>query len=418
MSLDLLLGQQPGLDAPRRSSPSRAVCNDGPGVARRRLRQLAGDINGASHACAQPTLDPAAAAAVTRTGGGPGRGGGGGGGATAAATAAAAAATAAPTVAAKKSGWLHERVALNQAMRSAPSHLPEGACDFAPPLELIGICITQACVTRMVMRGELEPSAAAYLCAALGCHTFTIVHHCTHESISQHNPQHARFENTVFRLAAGLIFFDDGYREAHRAHHQRTNQANDPDLVLAHAPLPVLGQLLHAITSRPSFASIGVPVKPFQASFLHGCGLLRVFVHSWLAETALTKWPNVVLKMALFQGLDVLADPAAYPAQGLARALQATWRGTANGLTHMLLGLFFARYPHRNGIALNNEVDSYYDSVFRGQGEVDLWMNGEGAHHMHHAKSDVSAVCIAQSLEHSSVVCASKLCKLQPTANC
>ena len=49
-----------------------------------------------------------------------------------------------------------------------------------------------------------------FLNAALGCHAFCILHHCTHESISRGNTDHVKLENTVFRLANLLIFFDDG----------------------------------------------------------------------------------------------------------------------------------------------------------------------------------------------------------------
>jgi hypothetical protein len=53
--------------------------------------------------------------------------------------------------------------------------------------------------------------------------------------------------------------------------------------------------------------------------------------------------------------------------------------------------MFFARYPHRNGVdGPPNEIDSFYDMTYKGQGQVDLWMQGEGAHHMHHAKGNVS----------------------------
>ena len=63
---------------------------------------------------------------------------------------------------------------------------------------------------------KLSHAAAAYVNAALECHAFCILHHCTHESISQGNENHEAIENTIFRLGAMLIFFDDGYREAHR----------------------------------------------------------------------------------------------------------------------------------------------------------------------------------------------------------
>ena len=60
----------------------------------------------------------------------------------------------------------------------------------------------------------LSPSTCnpiqTFLNAALGCHAFCILHHCTHESISRGNTDHVKLENTVFRLANLLIFFDDG----------------------------------------------------------------------------------------------------------------------------------------------------------------------------------------------------------------
>ncbi len=68
----------------------------------------------------------------------------------------------------------------------------------------------------MAHQGTLSQAAAAYFNAALGCHTFSIVHHCTHESLSQSNSRFEALENTAFRLGAALIFFNDGYREAHR----------------------------------------------------------------------------------------------------------------------------------------------------------------------------------------------------------
>merc|ERR1719282_1783286 len=89
-----------------------------------------------------------------------------------------------------------ERLELLRRMKAAASHLRPGECDFSPPLELVGIYVVHAAVTRMVAMGELDPGVATYLCGALGCHTFTVLHGCTHESISQHNPEHEAFENT------------------------------------------------------------------------------------------------------------------------------------------------------------------------------------------------------------------------------
>merc|ERR1719506_2157371 len=103
-------------------------------------------------------------------------------------------------------------------MKSSPFVLEPSECDFVPPLELIGIYIAHATISSMVAKGDLDVASGTYLNAALGCHTFCILHHCTHESISQHNPEHELLENTVFRLGCLLMFFDDGYKIAHRAH--------------------------------------------------------------------------------------------------------------------------------------------------------------------------------------------------------
>eukprot|EP00746_Dinoflagellata_sp_MGD_P057671 gnl/MRDRNA2_/MRDRNA2_24815_c0_seq2.p1 gnl/MRDRNA2_/MRDRNA2_24815_c0~~gnl/MRDRNA2_/MRDRNA2_24815_c0_seq2.p1 ORF type:complete len:269 (+),score=35.12 gnl/MRDRNA2_/MRDRNA2_24815_c0_seq2:38-808(+) len=242
----------------------------------------------------------------------------------------------------------------------------------------------------MVAQGHLDSTCGAYLNAALGCHAFCILHHCTHESISQSNPEHQKFENVVFRLASMLIFFDDGYKEAHRAHHQRTNEPDDPDLILSHSPLPVLGNALFHMTNSDTYLGIGVPITPLQLQLLHSFGLVGHVAkeNSWIVNKVVwIDWGNMVLKMASYSALKVMEATPEFC--NFRRTLQATWR-TSNSLTWMLLALFFARYPHRNGITCKNEVDSYYDGTYRGQGQVDLWMMGEGPHHMHHAKSNVS----------------------------
>jgi hypothetical protein len=79
---------------------------------------------------------------------------------------------------------------LMAAMKASPSHIGAGECDYTPPLEMLGIYVVHATITKMAALGELDISAATYLNAALGCHAFCILHHCTHESISQSNPEH------------------------------------------------------------------------------------------------------------------------------------------------------------------------------------------------------------------------------------
>ena len=66
---------------------------------------------------------------------------------------------------------------------------------------------------------------------------------------------------------------------------------------------------------------------------------------------------------------------------------------------------------------------SYYDTTFRGQTEVELWMMGEGPHHMHHAKNDVSYSYLTQvrcNIQLSCVVnCIQKVpaCKIAVTCS-
>ena len=159
--------------------------------------------------------------------------------------------------------WLRERLELAKEMRACPSHPKEGECDYTPPLELLGIYIAYSTIARMVHKGELDPAAACYLNAALGFNTFAVIHHCTHESVSQHNPEHAALENTAFRLGCALHYlFDDGYREAHRFHHIRTGAPNDPDLWVSDSSLPAVGNALFELTAIRHFVTLGVPLTP------------------------------------------------------------------------------------------------------------------------------------------------------------
>ena len=76
--------------------------------------------------------------------------------------------------------YLRERLELARAMKASPSHLAPGECDYVPPLELVGIYVVHSTITRMVARGERDVSVGTYLNAALGTHSFSILHHCTH----------------------------------------------------------------------------------------------------------------------------------------------------------------------------------------------------------------------------------------------
>jgi len=283
--------------------------------------------------------------------------------------------------------WLRERAELSRAMREAPSALPKNACDMVPPMELVGVYICMATVAEMCHNDELDLAAGAFLNAIFGCEAFAILHHCTHESISQGNDEFKTFENAVFRLGCAIIFFDDGYREAHRKHHQSTNEPDDPDRIMSHTSLPALGSMIFEMGSKRTYVGLGVPIEDWMVTWAHRLGLTEQLMRSSLTKRKLIRWDHVTLKMLTYEILEALEKTPAY--ESILRTTQATWR-SASQLSLMLLALFFARYPHRNGVELKDETDSFYDATYRGQGQVDLFMLGEGPHHMHHAKSDVS----------------------------
>lgn len=277
---------------------------------------------------------------------------------------------------------------LARAMKDSKFHLAPGECDYVPPLELLGIFINYATVHRMVQRGELDMGAAVYLNASLGCHNFCVLHHCTHESISQHNDEHAALENTTFRLACVLnYFFDDGYREAHRMHHMWPSQKGDPDMFASHCSLASFGHILFEITKKMSYVSLGPPFTPLIVDIVRFTGITDWVLSSWIAKRFLINWNNVTHKVVLEEAFKVLDEHEEY--RELRKTLQGTWHG-ARALSVMLLGTFFARLPHRHGLTGLEEGESFHDTVFRGQRDVDLWMMGEGQHQMHHAKPDVA----------------------------
>ena len=112
--------------------------------------------------------------------------------------------------------YVRERLDIATAMSETPSAPDSNNIDLIPAVELAGILAVHCTVSRLTHKGKLSKAAGCFLNATLCTHCFSIVHHCTHESISQANEEHAAFENMVFRLGASLIFFDDGYREGHR----------------------------------------------------------------------------------------------------------------------------------------------------------------------------------------------------------
>eukprot|EP00750_Incisomonas_marina_P030606 INCI7626.3.p1 GENE.INCI7626.3~~INCI7626.3.p1 ORF type:complete len:468 (-),score=82.89 INCI7626.3:494-1897(-) len=117
----------------------------------------------------------------------------------------------------------------------------------------------------------------------------------------------------------------------------------------------------------------------------------------WIIERFAVDWESNTPKLLQFEALAELATK--FP--DFHRTLMGTWQMGANGLAVVILALMFARYPHRNAKdPTTTQPDgtewSYYDTTFRGQTEVELWMMGEGPHHMHHAKNDVSYSYLTQ----------------------
>lgn len=270
--------------------------------------------------------------------------------------------------------WLRERSELASAMRNAPTFLHPEKCDMAPPMELVGVYMCMASVSRLCHRGQLSLKAGAYLNGILGCEAFCILHHCTHESISRGREEFRRIENAAFRLGCLILFFDDGYREAHRKHHQSTNEEDDPDRIMSHTSLPVLGSMMVQLNSRRSYLSLGVPLTDWMVTWAHWLGLTEVLVNSSLTKR-LIRYDHVLFKMLSYEVLGVLGNHKDY--ESILRTTRATWRSSAQ-LSVMLLALFFARYPHKNAPELKDENDSFYDATYRGQGQVDLFMMGEG----------------------------------------
>ncbi len=224
-----------------------------------------------------------------------------------------------------------------------------------------------AVVTRMVLRKQLSVNAGVFLNAALGNHAFTMLHHCTHESISQHNPEHMALENTVYRLACRVISFDDSYKVAHRAHHFCANHADDPDLLMSYTSLPVLGNALYLKSLGQMYVGIGSPINIWVSGFLYWTGLSDLLLSNVdvINKAPFIKWDCNLLKMATFESLNALETMDG--AKDLHCTVSKTWSG-ASYISLMLAALFIARYPHRNGRE-TNVVASYYDCTYSGQGE-------------------------------------------------
>jgi len=215
----------------------------------------------------------------------------------------------------------------------------------------------------MVAEGQLDPNLGALLNGTMAAHAFCALHACTHGAVAMHNPEHEPFEAMVFRFGCMLAWVDDDYRESHKSHHTQTNDpVHDSDYGLANASLPEFGKAL-AIEGELEY--IRLLTKPFFF------------------------WESQVFKIAMHETLHMMeSQPEEYGT--MRTTLQQTWKRSGH-ISKMILGLFFGRYPHRAGLSgEENELNSYYDSTYRGQGQVDLWMMGEGSHHIHHARPDIN----------------------------
>ena len=263
--------------------------------------------------------------------------------------------------------YIKTRMEFMRALKSTPSHPKLYELDYVQSMEVIGIWISFATIAKLSYEKKIDDYLATYLNATLALNAFIALHSATHESMSQHNEEHLAFEGLVFRMAALVANFDDGYKENHKRHHNKTNSpTEDPDYAAAFATLAELGFAFNHGNSNPlTFA----PRREEMGGNWN-------FETSRIAAMLMTKF--------------AISTPE-YSKVG--ETLMKVWR-QSNSITSMLLYLFFARYPHRKGYdpftgKMRNEMDSFYENTYRGQGQVDLWMMGEGFHNAHHAKNDI-----------------------------
>lgn len=256
------------------------------------------------------------------------------------------------------------RLELARAMDKSPNAPERDHGDMSIAMELLGTFVCHTTISRMVLQRKLSLEAGAYLNGVISLHAFCPTHAATHEGISQHNENLKAFENSIFRLGNLLAGFTDEWKRDHHVHHAKTNTDEDPDAWAAKSPLPELGKVVGLLVNNPYIFLERQDIFPnIHASW-----------NNWIGRIARKE----VVKY-MFQH---------HPDS--AHCLQATW-DTATDMAQFILILFFGRYPHRNGISMEsaNEIGNFYDTTYRGQGEVDLWMMGEGWHHGHHAKTDV-----------------------------
>jgi hypothetical protein len=273
--------------------------------------------------------------------------------------------------------YLMSRMRLIKAMNEAPTSPNKGEFDrdvaLVPAMEALGIHIAHAVVSRMLLRNQLSRNQATFLAACLGCHSYCVAHSTVHGGVAQGNPDYLAMQSTVYRLAAGMIGVDDGHQASHKRHHAFTNTPQDPDYGLSFATIDQLG-LGMAMGTNMNIA------KPTRGGVKED-------------PDAIGDWSMAQSNLVRHLGIEALRQVPAF-----AEYHEDLWCTTkcASSVTSMILGLMFGRYPHRNGRDGTNETDTYYENTYRGQGQVDLWMMGEGQHHLHHAKNDVNYTILSK----------------------
>ena len=225
----------------------------------------------------------------------------------------------------------------------------------------------------MVHAGEVDESVGLLLGGTIINHNFCCLHATTHGSVSQHEEKNFKFYCLSYIQIIGIQ--DDATREQHRQHHTFAQQeGKDPDYLISGfvvVPLNTLEPRINNLIWRCIWLS-----------------KFRTISGSWKNQYE-TLMKDQAIKMTRAMAMQFIAESNDEEMKKIGRTLAITLRGGIN-LSQFLL-YFFARYPHINAIdGRTNGLDSsYMDSTWRGDDQVDLWMNGEGWHVGHHAKTDV-----------------------------
>ena len=266
--------------------------------------------------------------------------------------------------------YIKTRVDLARAMKSTPAHPKEGELQYEVGMELFGVLVSHITLSQMVHAGEVDESVGLLLGGTIINHNFCCLHATTHGSVSQHEEKNFKFEATVFRIAQIIGIQDDANREQHRQHHTFAQQeGKDPDYLISALPLNTLGLALTTLFGDAyGYPNLGPSPVPGRETLMK----------------------DQAIKMTRAMAMQFIAESNDEEMKKIGRTLAITLRGGIN-LSQFLLAFFFARYPHINAIdGRTNGLDSsYMDSTWRGDDQVDLWMNGEGWHVGHHAKTDV-----------------------------